>query len=272
MKQIRVAGKLLSLSLALLASGVLPASQQTAQAAEPWAVQHPGVPDPSKQPGGKPQTNAVAPVTPAESGPPAAAPAEGASAPTKTPNLTGDGVVTLGTAIGKNGFHKGAPTLVLVDMGSHRTYVLQKQGGGKIVDVYSAADSVGSDKTPTPPGPYWIVVKKKFPEWLPPKDIDPKQKVVKPYNVDKKNPLGVARLGLNKWGINLHGTNQPGSISKSVSHGCIRHSNSDITKIFDMVEINTPVIIANQFAGTELSNKSFEKHGSSAGHKKSRHR
>ncbi|MBU6453161.1 MAG: L,D-transpeptidase [Cyanobacteria bacterium REEB67] len=176
--------------------------------------------------------------------------------------------MTLGKTIPVNGFHKGAPTLVLVDMGSHTTYVLQEQSKGKITKVFSASDSVGSDKTPTPPGPYWVAVKLKYPCWLPPKDIDPKQKTIKPYNVDRKNPLGVARIGLNKWGINLHGTNQPGSIRKSISHGCIRHSNHDISQIYNMVEIGTPVIIADKFAGEELSQASFEKHGQRQNHSK----
>jgi lipoprotein-anchoring transpeptidase ErfK/SrfK len=172
-----------------------------------------------------------------------------------------DGKLVLGKTIPVNGFHKGLPTLVLVDMGSHTTFVLQKQANDRVVKCYSASDSVGSDKTPTPPGPYWVAVKLKFPVWLPPKDIDPKQKAVQPYNKDHKNPLGVARIGLNKWGINLHGTNQPGSIRQSVSHGCIRHSNNDIMKIYDMVTIGTPVIIADQFVGTTFEKSSFDLHG-----------
>jgi lipoprotein-anchoring transpeptidase ErfK/SrfK len=178
-----------------------------------------------------------------------------------------DGKLVLGKSIPVNGFHQGLPTLVLVDMGSHTTFVLQKQTNDRIVKVYSASDSVGSDKTPTPPGPYWVAVKLKYPVWLPPKDIDPKQKAVQPYNKDHKNPLGVARIGLNKWGINLHGTNQPGKIRQSISHGCIRHSNNDIMKIYDMVSIGTPVIITDQFVGTTFTKSSFDNHGK---HKKSK--
>jgi len=172
-----------------------------------------------------------------------------------------DGKLILGKTIPVNGFHKGAPTVVLVDMGSHTTFVLQNQTNDRVVKVYSASDSIGGDKTPTPPGPYWVADKLKWPSWLPPKTIDPKQKAVQPYNKDHKNPLGVARIGLNKWGINLHGTNQPGSIRQSVSHGCIRHSNADIMKIYNMVAIGTPVMIIDQFVGTELTKASFKNHG-----------
>jgi len=225
-----------------------------------------------------PKPTAAAPTTGPTASPTASAqpasPTTGA-VQSKDAAFAGD-QLTLGKNIALNGFHKGAPTLVLVDMGSHTTYVLQKQANDRVVKVYSASDSVGSDKTPTPPGPYWVAVKLKYPCWLPPKDIDPKQKIVKPYNKDHKNPLGVARIGLNKWGINLHGTNQPGSIRKSISHGCIRHSNQDIMKIYNMVTIGTPVIITDQFVGTNLTKSSFDLHGhhahSDAGKKHSKHK
>jgi len=170
-----------------------------------------------------------------------------------------NGKLVLGKTIPVNGYHPGEPVLILVDKSSHRTFVLQKQAKNRVVKVFSAADSIGSDKTPTPPGPYWVTEKLKWPSWLPPKSIDPQQKAVHPYNKDRKNPLGVARIALNKWQINLHGTNDPGSISESVSHGCIRHSNVDIMKIYNMVRIGTPVIIANRFVGQTLTKASFNR-------------
>lgn len=172
-----------------------------------------------------------------------------------------NGKLILGKTIPVNGYHPGEPVLILVDKSSHRTFVLQKQAKNRVVKVFSAADSIGSDETPTPPGPYWVTQKVKWPSWLPPKSIDPKQKAVHPYNKDRKNPLGVARIGLNKWQINLHGTNNPGAISESVSHGCVRHSNGDIMKIYNMVRLGTPVIIANSFVGTTLTKASFNRHG-----------
>jgi len=72
-----------------------------------------------------------------------------------------DGKLILGKTIPVNGFHKGAPTVVLVDMGSHTTFILQNQSNDRVVKVYSASNSVGSDKTPTPPGPYWVADKLK---------------------------------------------------------------------------------------------------------------
>ena len=57
-----------------------------------------------------------------------------------------------------------------------------------------------------------------------------------------KGVLGTHRLNLGN-GYALHGTNQPSSIGRSVSHGCIRLLNEDIAKLYDIVPIGTPIYI-----------------------------
>ena len=54
--------------------------------------------------------------------------------------------------------------------------------------------------------------------------------------------LGTHRLNLGN-GYALHGTNNPSSIGRSVSHGCIRLRNEDISKLYDMVPVGTPIYI-----------------------------
>jgi lipoprotein-anchoring transpeptidase ErfK/SrfK len=44
-------------------------------------------------------------------------------------------------------------------------------------------------------------------------------------------------------GYAIHGTNQPDSIGRAVSHGCVRLRNEDIAKLYAMVEVGTPVYI-----------------------------
>lgn len=168
-----------------------------------------------------------------------------------------NGELVLTKAPEKNGFHKGEPVVVVVDKGSHFTYIFQKQPDDRVVEVFRASNAVGKADTPTPNGPYLVFDKLKWPSWIPPKSIDPKQKAVQPFNKDRKNPLGVARIGLNKFGVFLHGTNSPQSIRKDASHGCIRHSNQDILKIFSMVDRGTTVIIADHMVGTKLNKKEF---------------
>lgn len=202
--------------------------------------------DLAMQPSGRDKANATAKNKP-----------ESLAKPQKLGSFDKNGVLTLGKAISKNGFHKGEPVVLLVDKGSHFTYVLQKQAGDKVAIVYRASNAIGKSDTPSPPGPYKLTEKTKNPVWVPTKSIDPKQKPVQPYNKDHKNPLGSARLRLDKFDVALHGTNNPDSIRQDASHGCIRHSNKDILKMFDLVDKGSTVIITNQFVGTKLNKGMF---------------
>lgn len=57
-----------------------------------------------------------------------------------------------------------------------------------------------------------------------------------------KNPLGAAALTLHD-DYAIHGTNNPGSIGRFVSHGCIRMYNSDVMDLFRRVSVGTPVVV-----------------------------
>jgi lipoprotein-anchoring transpeptidase ErfK/SrfK len=54
--------------------------------------------------------------------------------------------------------------------------------------------------------------------------------------------LGTRRLVLDN-GVGIHGTNEPASIGKAVTHGCIRASDADIEWVYDTVPIGTRVYI-----------------------------
>ena len=58
-----------------------------------------------------------------------------------------------------------------------------------------------------------------------------------------RNPMGVAALTLRNGEYAIHGTNNPKSIGGFVSHGCIRMYNKDISKLYSMVSVGTPVIV-----------------------------
>ena len=44
--------------------------------------------------------------------------------------------------------------------------------------------------------------------------------------------------------IYIHGTNHEEQIGTAASHGCIRMRNADVAELFDLVEVDTPVVIA----------------------------
>lgn len=198
-------------------------------------------PKPSSRTGSKPLSKAAAQKPPT---PPAV----------RKPFVNGHYV--LGPTMKTNGYHSNEPIVVVVDKSSHYTHVLQLQGD-EIVRINSLSNSIGKDSTPTPPGRYIVRKKELDPEWIPPKTIDPKQKPVPPYKQDKRNGLGVAKINLDKFEIVLHGTNAPNKIRKNVSHGCVRHSNADIMRLYSVVKPGTVVYIVNKWNGKVLNQEDF---------------
>jgi lipoprotein-anchoring transpeptidase ErfK/SrfK len=63
---------------------------------------------------------------------------------------------------------------------------------------------------------------------------------------DPKNPLGRHWIGFlsetNIW-YGFHGNNDPDSIGKAVSHGCIRMNNQDVEELMGRVNLGTEVRI-----------------------------
>lgn len=57
------------------------------------------------------------------------------------------------------------------------------------------------------------------------------------------NLVGILWMGLNKTGIGVHGTNNPETIGRAASHGCIRLANWDAVRVKDVVSVGNPVII-----------------------------
>jgi len=69
--------------------------------------------------------------------------------------------------------------------------------------------------------------------------------IVPPYGTNQRRYIGVLgwhRLNLGD-GYGLHGTDDPASIGKAVSHGCVRLRNEDIDYLWQSVPVGTPVYI-----------------------------
>lgn len=58
-------------------------------------------------------------------------------------------------------------------------------------------------------------------------------------------PFGVLWMGLSAAHYGIHGTNNPASIGKIVSHGCIRMYNRDVLALSGIVPLGTPVTITH---------------------------
>lgn len=93
--------------------------------------------------------------------------------------------------------------------------------------------------------------KAKWPRWTPPKDMVARDPLAAkwadgmPGGPD--NPLGARALYLFQGEIDtlyrIHGTNQPDSIGKAVSSGCIRLINADVADLYERVKIGAKVVV-----------------------------
>lgn len=96
-----------------------------------------------------------------------------------------------------------------------------------------------------------IGLKRRWPRWVPPKEMverdDNARKWMNGQPGGPDNPLGARALYLYADGADtlyrIHGTNDPKSIGKAMSSGCIRMLNEDVAHLFDQVEVKTPVVV-----------------------------
>ncbi len=89
--------------------------------------------------------------------------------------------------------------------------------------------AVGSPEWPTKTGEWYVTQVVFNPEWIPPDESWAEQRERREPG-DPKNPLGRAQL-IYDPPRTIHGTNEPASIGKAVSHGSIRLSNEVITQL-----------------------------------------
>ena len=122
-------------------------------------------------------------------------------------------------------------TRIVVDV-SARTVRFFRDG--RLVVRTTAA--VGSSATPTPLGRYYV-----------------NQRLIPS---DPGGPFGPGALGISAFSpvltgwaqggpVAIHGTNEPWSIGRAVSNGCIRVPNAVLKKLWPLTPAGTPVVISN---------------------------
>jgi lipoprotein-anchoring transpeptidase ErfK/SrfK len=90
--------------------------------------------------------------------------------------------------------------------------------------------------------------KSEWPDWIPPSDML-KRRPDLPTRMAGgiENPLGARALYLfqgNKDTLfRIHGTNEPDTIGKAVSSGCIRMMNADVIDLYKRVPVGTKVVV-----------------------------
>lgn len=120
---------------------------------------------------------------------------------------------------------------VVVDL-SDKTCDLQLND--KFFKRYKAG--VGRPDSPTPEGTFKIVEKLKNPAWFPAGGG-------KIESGDPENELGSRWLGWSKDSFGLHGTNDPKSIGKESSSGCVRLTNQDVEDIYEFLPYQATITV-----------------------------
>jgi lipoprotein-anchoring transpeptidase ErfK/SrfK len=127
----------------------------------------------------------------------------------------------------------GTPKRVIVVSLEDRKLALVEDG--QVKKVYTVA--VGKPSTPSPVGTFTIERRVANPTY------HHNGKTVLP---GPGNPVGTRWMGLSKQGYGIHGTNEPKSIGKAASHGCIRMSQADLEEFYELVAVGDTVELVGE--------------------------
>ncbi len=133
---------------------------------------------------------------------------------------------------------------IVINIPEARIYYFTSDG--QQVKTFPVA--LGREGWRTPVGKTWVIKKEKDPVWNVPESIrlasKEKGKILpRQVQAGPDNPLGHYAIYLGFAGYLIHGTNDPSSIGKLVSSGCIRMHNRDVEQLFQLVDRGTPVRI-----------------------------
>lgn len=136
-----------------------------------------------------------------------------------------------------------APPVARVEVDKTRQTLRTFDAAGKLVAFYPA--TVGSTEKPTPSGSLKVTAINKNPIYR----YNPKYRfkgvkskrafTIKP---GPNNPVGSIWINLSAEGYGIHGTPDPGKVSKAESHGCVRLTNWDAMHVAAGVAKGTPVM------------------------------
>lgn len=101
---------------------------------------------------------------------------------------------------------------------------------GTVKRIYAVA--VGKPSSPSPVGTFTIQRRVKNPVY---------QHDGKTVQPGPGNPVGTRWMGLSIKGYGIHGTNEPKSIGRAASHGCVRMARKDLEEMYEMVSVGDTV-------------------------------
>jgi lipoprotein-anchoring transpeptidase ErfK/SrfK len=127
---------------------------------------------------------------------------------------------------------------IIIDTGNTQLYYVLGQGRAVRYGV-----GVGREGF-TWSGVQTISRKAEWPDWHPPAEMVARQPYLPRFMAGGPgNPLGARAMYLGSSVYRIHGTNDPSTIGKFVSSGCIRLTNEDVADLFSRVDVGTRVVV-----------------------------
>jgi lipoprotein-anchoring transpeptidase ErfK/SrfK len=152
-----------------------------------------------------------------------------------TPERLRRAVVAFGTS--------EAPGTIVIDTGNTTLYYVLGQGRAIRYGV-----GVGRDGF-TWSGVQTVSRKAEWPDWHPPAEMIARQPYLPRFMAGGPgNPLGARAMYLGNSVYRIHGTNDPSTIGKFVSSGCIRLTNEDVEDLFSRVSVGAKVVVLPKHA------------------------
>lgn len=130
------------------------------------------------------------------------------------------------------------PGSIVIVTREHALYYIL--GNGKAVKYRVATAKRGFEWS----GTNTVSAKVKWPDWRPPRQMRKRRPDLPAYMAGGlQNPLGARAIYLGSSIYRIHGTNEPASIGKSASSGCIRMHNGDVSELFRHVKLGATVTV-----------------------------
>lgn len=125
-----------------------------------------------------------------------------------------------------------AHRVIVVSLEDHKLALVED---GQVKKIYTVA--VGKPSTPSPVGTFTIERRVANPTY---------HHNGKTVAAGPRNPVGTRWMGLSKHGYGIHGTNEPNSIGKAASHGCIRMAQADLEELYPLVAVGDTVELVGE--------------------------
>ncbi len=137
------------------------------------------------------------------------------------------------------------PGTIVVDPANRFLYLVQANGTSMRYGIGVGREGFAWS------GEAVIKNKQQWPKWFPPVEMQARDPEAAKYpngmEGGLQNPLGARALYLFQGNrdtlYRLHGTNDPSSIGKAVSSGCVRLMNQDVIDLYERVPIGTRVVV-----------------------------